>query len=51
MRMGDFWYRGTADSVFQNLHLVQAARAVGAREAVVFLKGSFDAPAAAVEAE
>jgi NADH-quinone oxidoreductase subunit F len=29
--------------------LVVAARAVGAREAVVFLKGSFDAPAAAIE--
>jgi len=29
--------------------LALAARAVGAREAVVFLKGSFDAPAAALE--
>jgi NADH:ubiquinone oxidoreductase subunit F (NADH-binding) len=30
--------------------LALAARAVGAREAIVFLKGSFDAPAAAIEA-
>jgi NADH:ubiquinone oxidoreductase subunit F (NADH-binding) len=29
--------------------LVLAARAVGAREAILFLKGSFDAPAAALE--
>lgn len=29
--------------------LVLAARAVGAREAIIFLKGSFDAPAAALE--
>jgi len=29
--------------------LVLASRAVGAREAIVFLKGSFDAPAAALE--
>jgi glucose-1-phosphate adenylyltransferase len=27
MRMGDQWYRGTADSVFQNLHLVDEFRA------------------------
>jgi NADH-quinone oxidoreductase subunit F len=30
--------------------LALAARGVGAREAIVFLKGSFDAPAAAIEA-
>jgi NADH-quinone oxidoreductase subunit F len=30
--------------------LALAARAVGAREAIIFLKGSFDAPAAALEA-
>jgi glucose-1-phosphate adenylyltransferase len=27
MRMGEFWYRGTADSVHQNLNLVRDARA------------------------
>src|SRR5262249_50206496 len=27
MRMGETWYRGTADSVFQNLHLVEEYRA------------------------
>ena len=27
MRMGEQWYRGTADSVFQNLHLVDEFRA------------------------
>lgn len=39
--------RRRADAVVRGLAV--AARAVGAREAVVFLKGSFDAPAAAVE--
>jgi glucose-1-phosphate adenylyltransferase len=27
MRMGEFWYRGTADAVYQNLNLVRDARA------------------------
>ena len=27
MRMGESWYRGTADSVFQNLHLIEEYRA------------------------
>jgi glucose-1-phosphate adenylyltransferase len=27
MRLGEFWYRGTADAVFQNLNLVRDARA------------------------
>src|ERR1051325_11380005 len=27
MRLGEFWYRGTADAVYQNLHLVRDARA------------------------
>lgn len=27
MRLGDRWYRGTADSVFQNIHLVEEFRA------------------------
>ncbi len=36
-----------AGAVLQGLRL--AARAVGAREAIIFLKGSFDAPAAALE--
>ncbi len=27
MRMGDFWYRGTADSVYQNLNLIRDERA------------------------
>jgi glucose-1-phosphate adenylyltransferase len=27
MRRGDFWYRGTADAVYQNLNLVRDARA------------------------
>ena len=27
MRMGQFWYRGTADAVFQNLNLLRDARA------------------------
>src|SRR3569623_3141595 len=27
MRMGEQWYRGTADSVFQNIHLMEAFRA------------------------
>ncbi len=27
MRLGDFWYRGTADAVFQNLNLLREARA------------------------
>jgi glucose-1-phosphate adenylyltransferase len=27
MRMGEQWYRGTADSVFQNLHLIEEFRA------------------------
>jgi len=27
MRVGEFWYRGTADAVFQNLNLVRDARA------------------------
>ena len=27
MRMGETWYRGTADSVFQNLHLIEEYRA------------------------
>ena len=27
MRLGEFWYRGTADSVYQNLNLVRDARA------------------------
>ncbi|HEY0252511.1 MAG TPA: glucose-1-phosphate adenylyltransferase [Kofleriaceae bacterium] len=27
MRLGDFWYRGTADAVYQNLNLVRDARA------------------------
>ncbi len=27
MRMGEFWYRGTADSVYQNLNLIRDARA------------------------
>jgi glucose-1-phosphate adenylyltransferase len=26
MRMGESWYRGTADSVFQNLHLIEEYR-------------------------
>src|ERR1700761_7230069 len=26
MRMGEFWYRGTADAVYQNLNLVRDAR-------------------------
>ena len=36
-----------AGAVLEGLRL--AARAVGAREAIIFLKGSFDAPAAALE--
>jgi glucose-1-phosphate adenylyltransferase len=27
MRMGESWYRGTADSVFQNIHLIEEYRA------------------------
>ena len=27
MRMGESWYRGTADSVFQNVHLIEEYRA------------------------
>jgi glucose-1-phosphate adenylyltransferase len=27
MRLGEFWYRGTADAVYQNLNLVRDARA------------------------
>src|SRR5262245_16638431 len=27
MRLGEFWYRGTADAVFQNLNLVRDSRA------------------------
>lgn len=27
MRLGEFWYRGTADAVFQNLNLIKDARA------------------------
>jgi glucose-1-phosphate adenylyltransferase len=27
MRMGEFWYRGTADAVYQNMNLVRDARA------------------------
>ena len=27
MRRGEFWYRGTADAVYQNLHLIDRARA------------------------
>ncbi len=27
MRMGEFWYRGTADAVYQNLNLIRDARA------------------------
>jgi glucose-1-phosphate adenylyltransferase len=27
MRLGEFWYRGTADAVFQNMNLVRDARA------------------------
>jgi glucose-1-phosphate adenylyltransferase len=33
MRKGDFWYRGTADAVYQNLHLVAE---VDARNVAVF---------------
>ena len=33
MRMGESWYRGTADSVFQNLHLIEEYR--GGRRARV----------------
>src|SRR4029078_12209228 len=31
MRMGESWYRGTADSVFQNLHLIEEDRADAVR--------------------